>query len=137
MTMDESNAFTHIETPSSWWPHMAAPVVFARELPQAWVAGRWGPGARLRQRYRRLGMGHTHAAFILLTINRRYVGLTLQRSKRFGTCRILNDAEHRRTRVRLRGDQVALYIHLDDFGIFGASAEAVEPFRGELRKVFT
>eukprot|EP00969_Alexandrium_andersonii_P181068 8000809-Alexandrium_andersonii.AAC.1 len=39
--LDESNAFTLLETPPWRWPLMAGPRVRAGSLPVAWTKGRW------------------------------------------------------------------------------------------------
>ena len=81
-------------------------------------------------------LSFTRAAFILLSINRRYVSITLRSSMRFSKCKVLNCGADRTTRVRLVGDQAAIYIHLDDFGIFGSCEEVVVSLRAEMRSVF-
>ena len=67
-TLDQGNAFTSIVTPPTWWPLIAGPVVYARELPAAWVGGRWPGDRRLRPQYMRLPMGSKHAALILIAL---------------------------------------------------------------------
>ena len=49
--------------------HMEAPKVQAKELPSQWTDNKWGADTWLRPCYRRLGMGNTHAAFLLMAIN--------------------------------------------------------------------
>ncbi len=67
--IDETNAFTFLEVPASWWPFQSGPRVRARDLPQDWVRGRWPGSTWLRPQYRRLAMGFTHAVFLLMAVN--------------------------------------------------------------------
>ena len=82
-------------------------------------------------------MGHTHAALILLTMNWRIIDRALASSRRFRDCKILNRACDRATRLLLAGDHAALYVHLDDCGIFAATVEAARALRAELIDAFT
>ena len=82
LTLDESNAFTYIQVPVSWHKYQQGPKVRACELPPDWVGERWPPQTILRPRYTRLGMGHTHAAYILLAINMAAILRAFQASSR-------------------------------------------------------
>ena len=54
--LDEANAFTPVQVPADWWPFQAGPRIPARDLPEAWVRGRWAPSRWLRPQYRRRAM---------------------------------------------------------------------------------
>jgi len=75
LAWDQSNAFSMVVTPESWWPFMAGPPIHVYEADPAWVAASnpdgapWSPSKLLRPLYTRLGMGHTHAAWILMQLN--------------------------------------------------------------------
>ena len=90
LTLDESNAFSHVITPEWWWPRMCGPAVRAAELPSGWTRGRWRKEEWLVPMYTRLGMGHTHSAAILLLINFRAVDIVIQANIRFQNCVLLN-----------------------------------------------
>jgi len=125
-SLDESNAFTHIVTPPSWWPFMAAPPVRAAELPARWTRGRWKRNQKLYLCYRRLGMGHTHAVFVLLEINKAAVKRAMQASARLSEALLLNDLRDRAFRVALDEVPVVMYIHLDDFIFVSREAALAE-----------
>jgi len=100
-TIDQSNAFTHSLAPSSWWAYMAAPPVRAYELPVRWTRGRWKKNQKLYLGYRRLGMGHTHAGFILMEINKAVTMETMRHNAPFARAAFLNDLRTRAFRVSL------------------------------------
>ena len=126
-TLDEANAFTHIQTPESWWPMMGGPAVYAKELPSSWVDPTWHPNLLIGPQYTRLGMGFSHAVFILQNINLE-AAVRAVRSSALLTGRhlrvvFLNKAIERETRVELTGGtkrNVAIYIHLDDIAALAA-----------------
>ena len=126
-TLDESNAFTHVVTPSSWWPWMTGPLLFARELPADWRDPLWPPDLAIRPQYQRLGMGHSHAVFILQTINLRGMRQALVASSALSArhlrVRFLNAEEERRTRAQLTDGEVGVYAHLDDIAAMAAEQE--------------
>ena len=70
---DQSNAFTFVVAPESWWCWQSGPKIRCRDLPTEWTRGRFDPSDWIRPQYRRLAMGFTHAVAILLTINREAV----------------------------------------------------------------
>ena len=98
---------------------MAGPTVRAGDLPEQWVRGRWPPSAKLRPQYRRLGMGRTHAVYVLCSINTYHIKLTIASSERFAQDVLLNDATVRSQRWLLTRAFVAVYAHLDDVGLIG------------------
>ena len=127
-TLDESNAFSHVETPPSWWPYMGGPTVYAKELPREWRDPAWPPNLLIGPQYRRLGMGFSHAVFILQFINLAGARRAVREARLWEEHNIqvffLNMPKDRRTRLDLqaRGPRaVGLYIHLDDFITVAAS----------------
>ena len=93
--LDQGNAFTFIQSPPEWWPLLAGPVVYARELPASWVRGRWTGSTRLRPQYMRLPMGSKHAALILIVINKDGAKRALARDRRWNGIVCLNEERHR------------------------------------------
>ena len=124
LTVDQCNAFTYVEVPEHWWPYMTGPVIEAGRLPASWMNGRFSSHQRLRPWYTRLGMGHGHAAIILLLINGAVMLRAILATARLGGLgdRVyrLNLALHRSTRVQLGVGDCAVYVHLDDFLIAAA-----------------
>ena len=122
-TLDQSNAFTHVVTPEHWWVYMGGPRVKAGLLPRDWVAGRFDDDEYVSPVYQRLGMGHTHAAFLLMQVNMYVVARTLLLSSSLWArtdayqvrIRLLNREEDVATRTRLGRGEAAVYIHIDDF----------------------
>jgi hypothetical protein len=94
---------------------MAGPAVQAKDLPIEW-AGSFPPRAWLRPQYRRLGVGFSHAVFILLSINFGAIRRALAYERCVGRVKCFNWAEDRRTRLQLSQRQVAVYAHLDYVG---------------------
>jgi len=129
-SLDESNAFTHILTPSAWWPYMAAPPVRACELPTRWTRGRWKKHQKLYLGYRRLGMGHTHAVFILMEVNKAVTMQAMRTSARLSEAVMLNELRTRAFRLHLEEYPVVIYIHLDDFIFISYDEELAEEARG-------
>ena len=126
LTMDESNAFTHVETPATWWPFMGGPLLKARDVPQERRDPSWPDGLWISPQYKRLGMGFTHAVFILQTINVLAIETAVRASARLSArhiiVRMLNHEEDRRTRLQLLGTdpvEVGVYVHLDDVAVMG------------------
>ena len=68
--LDEGNAFSYVQTEPAWWPFFGGPAVRVRDPPRKWVlqsgGGHWPMGAWLRPQYRRLPMGFSHAAHLLM-----------------------------------------------------------------------
>ena len=128
VALDEGNAFTYIETPCEWWPWLAAPAIRVRDLPPSWLRDEGlsylAPGAWIRPQYRRLPMGHTHAAHLLMFINlnitRQALTVWVTSSPVPVVMKYLNECENRTVRTTLDQGEMAVYIHLDDF-IFLAS----------------
>jgi len=135
-TLDQSNAFSVVRTPCSWWRHMAGPSVRACELDPRWVRGRWPPERKLRPVYCRLAMGSTHAAFLLMSINFMVIRNTLKANLKFANTALLNFASERRGRVVLSASQLAVHLHIDDLGVFGVTRAAPAELRDLLAKAF-
>ena len=129
VALDENNAFTFIETPEYWWRFLGGPVVLCEDLPEEWTQGRWPPKTRLRPLYTRLPMGNTHAAMILLMINREAATRALRREKRWASVRCLNDVAVRAHRVALIGDVALYYIHIDDIAVIAETLEVAAAVR--------
>ena len=133
LSLDESNAFTHVITPSWWWPYMCGPPVLSNELPPAWEDGRWKRGVWVVPMYTRLGMGHSHSAFILLVINFGAIRRAIASSVDFVKTVVLNFRQERRRRVRMLDDVMAVYVHVDDCGVFGLCRGLVDRLRMAIR----
>ena len=131
--MDESNAFTYIETPRRWWPMMAGPRIRAGDLPRSWTRGRWAASRWLRPQYRRLGMGHTHSGFILMQINLGAIERSLSGAKLAMRVVLLSLAPERARRCCLVPGTVAIYLHLDDFGFLGMRSGDTDQVRAVVR----
>ena len=118
-TLDQSNAFTHIEAPPWWRRFQAAPRLRAAELPAEWGKD-FSPGAWVRPLYKRLPMGSTLAVFVLCMLNR--VALLHVNSLLLPNHRLMlmNEKEIRRRGVRITPSTSATYIHVDDFSVMSA-----------------
>ena len=125
-SLDEGNAFTILRTPEAWWRHHCSPTMLVRELDPRWVRGRWPGDRKVRAAYCRLGMGGTHAAYLLMQVNLHHIGITLRGSRRFANTRLLNLADDRRERIQLSDSQHAVYIHIDDVATLGSDRENTE-----------
>ncbi len=123
-TLDESNAFTPLVVPVWWQKYQAGPKVRAGDLPREWTRGRWKDDEWLRPQYRRLGMGHTHAVFILMRVNRVAIDRTISRLEATATpmkVHVLHDSRVLQRGVELDNDTVAVYMHVDDIGAISAT----------------
>jgi len=121
-SLDESNAFSYVEVPEWWTRWQSAPAIRADRLPRHLWEGRFMAHEMLRPGYRRLAMGGTHAVFLLLVINRRAVEQAANRLRTEIRLQVINDPSVFRAGVRLEGNQVVIYIHVDDFGVFACMA---------------
>ena len=92
--LDESNAFTFIETPRWLWGWFAAPAVLACEvwalLPET-LRVKCKPWTWVAAQYRRLPMGFSHSVHILMVINLRYIGIVLLSSSKLDVNKPLKD----------------------------------------------
>jgi len=131
-TLDESNAFTAVRTPETWWRYMCAPVVRAGELSDSWVAGRWPRSQKLRPAYTRLGMGSTQAAYLLMAINLHHIGKILLANGRRAHTYLLNAVKERFPRPQLHRGAIAVYVHIDDVGVMATLPSVAEAVREEL-----
>ena len=107
VSLDAGNAFTYVEIIPEWWPLLSGPRIRARHLPKAWTRGRWPGSTWLRPQHRRLPMGNTHAAFILLQILRWSMRAALEAERFFARVFDLNGSADRATRTILDAFTVA------------------------------
>ena len=134
--LDQSNAFMYVEVPPWWLPYQAAPSIEAGNLPQDWLQacgiGDVSSSTLVAPQYRRLPMGHTHSVFLLMSINRVCIDKAIAY---FKDSRIvfLNDEDVLNTGCRLGPKTLAIYLHLDDFGIIGTVAWACELLAQRIR----
>ena len=137
---DEGNAFTTVVAPALWRFWQAAPKVRVGDLDPAWVQREEArlqrtlpKGLRVHPCYLRLGMGHTHAAFILLTINYSITQKVLDGFRLPARLCILNMEEHWRQGIILSRQSGAVYIHIDDFGVATGNHDLTNRILLELR----
>ena len=120
LALDEGNAFTFLETPPWIRPLLSGPRVYASELPSSWTRKRWWGSTAPRPQYKRLPMGSTHAALIVLVINMDAADRSSRRDRRCAHITCLNLEANRRTRIRLENGYGGYYVHIDDLaGITG------------------
>ena len=74
---------------------------------------------------RRLPMGHTHSVFLLMSINRVCIDKAIAYFKDWRIV-FFNDEDVFNTGCRLGPKTLAIYLHVDDFGIIGTVAWACE-----------
>jgi len=126
---DQSNAFSMVTTPACWWPFMAGPTLKVYEADPAWVDPSWPQNMDVRPFYTRLGMGHTHAAWILMCINMNIIESSLRAAFLLEKVRLLNRRAQRATRVALMDGLVAVYLHLDDGSVMAGTVKLAEAVR--------
>ena len=123
--LDQSNAFTYIEVPSWWLPYQAAPSIEAGNLPQdllqACGMGDVPSNTLIAPQYQRLPMGHTHSVSLLMSISRVCIDKAIAYFKDWRIV-FLNDEDVLITGFRLGPKTLAIYLHVDDFGIIGTVA---------------
>ena len=127
-TADESSAFTYLEVPEPWWVWQACPRVLAGELPADWRQPGWTAGTVLAPCYKRLPMGFTHSVLLLMLVNDRAIVRAMARVRTELRVIRLNRSAEWAAGGLLDGRTVALYLHVDDFGIFGGRGAACERF---------
>ena len=139
--LDESNAFTYVEVPQWWRAFQSGPSIAARDVPASWLlSSGLDPCAgdlMLAPQYTRLPMGHTHSVYLLMLINKAAV---IDAAKDFPDMKILllNDEQSLNAGCAVDHRTVAVYIHVDDFGIVSVSVEVAQAFamavRGHLER---
>lgn len=136
-SLDLGNAFSMVEMPPSWWPFMCGPRVFAKELDRRWWRPGWTAGTVLRPAYRRLGMGSTHAAYLLMAMVLQLTYRAVRNDATLVEGFILNLRRGRLYRVRLHALRYALYLHIDELLVMAASAARVAHVRHTLARALT
>ena len=128
-TLDQSNAFTFMTVPSWWQSYQAGPSLQAGELPLDWLEAsglaELPRSTMIAPQYTRLAMGHTHSVFLLMTVNR---GCIAKACEHFPDWHIvlLNDEDTLNIGAKLGPRMVAIYLHVDDFGILSSVSWACE-----------
>ena len=132
-TLDESNAFSHVVIPESWRKYFAGPAIAARDVP-AWARlPEWPDDLMIAPLYGRLGMGFSHAVFLLQTINLtraiKVVEASALLASKLIRVHFLNREVDRQTRIQLTREEtheVGVYIHLDDVAVIAADDDVAE-----------
>lgn len=125
-TADQSNAFTYVEAPRAWWQNQAGARVRWCSLPIAWTVGRSRPLAWLRPMCKRLAIGSTHAGFIIMAINQASTCRVFSSWRLGHKLALLNDTAQLYCGIVIAGNEIAVHIHVDDFGALSTEQKDID-----------
>ena len=135
--LDQSNAFTYVEVPEWWRAYQAGPSIRAKHLPAQWLVAQgldpYDGEQKLAPQYRRLPMGHTHSVFLLMTMNKAAVRAAAAEFPHWRVL-LLNDTESLDSGCDIDHRTLAVYIHVDDFGVISVSTEVCQIFALAIRR---